>query len=232
MVKLPIGFRFHPTDEELVVHYLKRKALSFPLPASVIPEFDVFLTNPWDLPGDVKERRYFFSSGKGFGNKCRRVTGCGYWKAIGKGIQIVASGSSRAVGMKRTLVFYEGKLGAGTRTQWVMHEYRLVGLGTAPSSTQKCVEEMEDWVVYRVFQKRRRPKRHGVSSQPSTNNNNKAQSIIDLVVENSSDPGPPQPYSPSSSSEISELSGVGLDQEQEGSSAYSCFSSSSYMREH
>lgn len=89
---------------------------------------------------------------------------------------------------------------------------------------------MEDWVVYRMFQKRRRPKRHGVSSQPSTNN--KAQSIIDLVVENSSDPGPPQPYSPSSSSEISEPSGVGLDQEQEGSSAYSCFSSSSYMREH
>lgn len=50
-LKLPIGYRFHPTDEELVLHYLKRKVLSIPLPASVIPEFDVFLTDPWGLPG-------------------------------------------------------------------------------------------------------------------------------------------------------------------------------------
>ena len=50
-IKMPIGFRFHPTDEELVVHYLKRKASSLPLPASVIPEFDVFETDPWSLPG-------------------------------------------------------------------------------------------------------------------------------------------------------------------------------------
>ena len=50
-VKLPIGFRFHPTDEELVVHYLRRKAFGLPLPASVIPEFDVFQAEPWGLPG-------------------------------------------------------------------------------------------------------------------------------------------------------------------------------------
>ena len=49
--KLPIGYRFHPTDEELVVHYLKRKVFSIPFPASVIPEFDVFQTDPWGLPG-------------------------------------------------------------------------------------------------------------------------------------------------------------------------------------
>ncbi|KAL6541389.1 hypothetical protein OROGR_010875 [Orobanche gracilis] len=34
-VKLPIGFRFHPTDEELLVHYLKRKVFSLPLPAGL-----------------------------------------------------------------------------------------------------------------------------------------------------------------------------------------------------
>ena len=49
--KLPVGYRFHPTDEELVVHYLKRKVLGLPLPASVIPEFDVFQNNPSSLPG-------------------------------------------------------------------------------------------------------------------------------------------------------------------------------------
>lgn len=50
--QLPPGFRFHPTDEELVVQYLHRKALSRPLPAAVIPVVhDVDRLDPWDLPG-------------------------------------------------------------------------------------------------------------------------------------------------------------------------------------
>lgn len=51
VMRLPPGFRFHPTDEELVVQYLKRKVLSSPLPASIIPDFDVCRADPWDLPG-------------------------------------------------------------------------------------------------------------------------------------------------------------------------------------
>lgn len=50
-IRLPIGYRFRPTDEELIVHYLKRKAFALPLPASVIPDFDVFHADPWTLPG-------------------------------------------------------------------------------------------------------------------------------------------------------------------------------------
>ncbi|MBA0586358.1 hypothetical protein Gorai_017101 [Gossypium raimondii] len=38
VLRLPHGFRFHPTDEELVVQYLGRKVLAWPLPASIIPE--------------------------------------------------------------------------------------------------------------------------------------------------------------------------------------------------
>lgn len=51
VLRLPPGFRFHPTDEELVVQYLKRKAYACPLPASIIPEVDVCKADPWDLPG-------------------------------------------------------------------------------------------------------------------------------------------------------------------------------------
>lgn len=50
--QLPPGFRFHPTDEELVVQYLRRKALARPLPAAVIPVVHAAATlDPWDLPG-------------------------------------------------------------------------------------------------------------------------------------------------------------------------------------
>lgn len=48
---LPPGFRFHPTDEELVVHYLKKKATSLPLPVAIIAEVDLYKYDPWELPG-------------------------------------------------------------------------------------------------------------------------------------------------------------------------------------
>lgn len=48
---LPPGFRFHPTDEELVVHYLKKKVTSAPLPVSIIAEVDLYKFDPWELPG-------------------------------------------------------------------------------------------------------------------------------------------------------------------------------------
>lgn len=51
--KLPPGFRFQPTDEEIVFQYLSRKIFSHPLPAQVIPEIDIFSFDPWELPGFV-----------------------------------------------------------------------------------------------------------------------------------------------------------------------------------
>jgi hypothetical protein len=48
---LPPGFRFHPTDEELVVHYLKKKTASMPLPVTIIAEIDLYKFDPWELPG-------------------------------------------------------------------------------------------------------------------------------------------------------------------------------------
>ena len=48
---LPPGFRFHPTDEELIIHYLKNQAMSRPCPVSIIPEVDIYKFDPWQLPG-------------------------------------------------------------------------------------------------------------------------------------------------------------------------------------
>lgn len=50
--QLPPGFRFHPTDEELVVHYLKKKAASAPLPVAIIAEIDLYKFDPWELPSN------------------------------------------------------------------------------------------------------------------------------------------------------------------------------------
>lgn len=48
---LSSGFYFHPTDEELVVHYLKKKTIFTPLSVAINTEFDLYKFDPWELPG-------------------------------------------------------------------------------------------------------------------------------------------------------------------------------------
>lgn len=50
--QLPPGFRFHPTDQELIIHYLMKRVMSSLTPAtSIIAEIDLYKFNPWELPG-------------------------------------------------------------------------------------------------------------------------------------------------------------------------------------
>ncbi|KAL6992977.1 hypothetical protein U1Q18_011091 [Sarracenia purpurea var. burkii] len=48
---LPPGFRFHPTDEELVMHYLCRRCAAQPIAVPIIAEIDLYKFDPWQLPG-------------------------------------------------------------------------------------------------------------------------------------------------------------------------------------
>jgi hypothetical protein len=82
----------------------------------------------------MEQERYFFSNKEAKypnGNRVNRASSSGYWKATGLDRQIVSSSwkNNHVVGMKKTLVFYRGKAPHGSRTDWVMHEYRLVNLG-------------------------------------------------------------------------------------------------------
>jgi len=52
-VNLPPGFRFYPTDEELVVHFLHRKASLLPCHPDVIPDLELYQYDPWQLHGTV-----------------------------------------------------------------------------------------------------------------------------------------------------------------------------------
>ena len=58
------------------------------------------------------------------GSRPNRVAGSGYWKATGT--DKVISTEGRRVGIKKALVFYVGKAPKGTKTNWIMHEYRLI----------------------------------------------------------------------------------------------------------
>lgn len=56
-VKLP-GFRFHPTDEELVGFYLRRKVEKKSISIELIKQTDIYKYDPWDLPS--KYLMFFF----------------------------------------------------------------------------------------------------------------------------------------------------------------------------
>lgn len=44
------GFRFHPTDEELLGYYLRRKVENKPIKLELIKQIDIYKFDPWDLP--------------------------------------------------------------------------------------------------------------------------------------------------------------------------------------
>lgn len=162
LVRLPPGFRFHPTDEELVVQYLRRKAFSFPLPAAVIPEIDLGKLNPWDLPCGFGGEKYFFylRESKCEKKKGRRVsyqeTRLGYWKSLGKEKPVLASSQgNELVGLKQVMVFYKGKSPHGSKTDWIMHEYSLSNNELLKSSTQSLLASTKEWVVCQIFVKRK-----------------------------------------------------------------------------
>jgi len=48
---VPPGFRFHPTDEELVDYYLRKKVSSKKIDLDVIKDVDLYKIEPWDLQG-------------------------------------------------------------------------------------------------------------------------------------------------------------------------------------
>ncbi|CAL9230128.1 unnamed protein product [Arabidopsis halleri] len=187
VLRLPPGFRFHPTDEELVVQYLKRKVCSSPLPASIIPEFDVCRADPWDLPGNLEKERYFFSTREAKypnGNRSNRATGSGYWKATGIDKRVVTSRGNQIVGLKKTLVFYKGKPPHGSRTDWIMHEYRL------SSSPPSSMGPTQNWVLCRIFLKKRAGNKNDDDDGDSRNlrhNNNNSSDQIDIITTNQTD---------------------------------------------
>lgn len=193
---LPLGFRFHPTDEELMNHYLKRKINGrIRSEIEVIPEIDVCKCEPWDLPDKAliisDDPEWFFFSPKDRkypnGHRSNRATEAGYWKATGKDrtIKTKAPAAMAVIGMKKTLVFHRGRAPKGVRTNWIMHEYRA----TEPEFESG---EQGGYVLYRLFRKpeergptcnREEIDMSGLSSTPTKSSPGDTQHDADIFEE-------------------------------------------------
>ncbi|XP_057457346.1 NAC domain-containing protein 21/22-like isoform X2 [Lotus japonicus] len=156
--KLPPGFRFHPRDEELVCDYLMKKVTHSD--SLLMIDVDLNKCEPWDIPACVGGKEWYFYTQRdrkyATGLRTNRATSSGYWKATGKDRAIHRRGT--LVGMRKTLVFYQGRAPKGRKTEWVMHEFRIEG----PHGPPKIPSSKEDWVLCRVFYKSRE-----VATKPS-----------------------------------------------------------------
>ncbi|PKA51815.1 NAC transcription factor 25 [Apostasia shenzhenica] len=155
---LPPGFRFHPTDEELILHYLYKRATSAPCPVAIIAEVDIYKFNPWDLPAKAMfgEREWYFFSPRDRkypnGVRPNRAAASGYWKATGTDKPITSKSNER-IGVKKALVFYKGRPPKGTKTNWIMHEYRLAASLNCKQPLREGSMRLDDWVLCRIYQK-------------------------------------------------------------------------------
>ncbi|KAG6756481.1 hypothetical protein NC652_028198 [Populus alba x Populus x berolinensis] len=190
-LSLPPGFRFHPTDEELLVQYLCKKVAGHHFSLQIIGEIDLYKFDPWFLPGKAifGEKEWYFFSPRDRkypnGSRPNRVAGSGYWKATGTDKVITTEG--RKVGIKKALVFYVGKAPKGTKTNWIMHEYRLLESSRKSGSTK-----LDEWVLCRIYKKNSSAAQKSMSSvsskEYSTNGSSSSSSshledVLDSLTE-------------------------------------------------
>ncbi|XP_028795557.1 NAC domain-containing protein 90-like isoform X2 [Neltuma alba] len=162
MENMAPGYRFYPTEEELITFYLRRKLEGDQREDinRVIPVLDIYEYNPWDLPqvsGEASlrdtEQWFFFiprQESEARGGRPRRLTTTGYWKATGSPNHVYSS-ENRVIGMKRTMVFYNGRAPNGRKTDWKMNEYKAIG--GQPSSTRPSPLLRQEYSLCRVYKK-------------------------------------------------------------------------------
>ncbi|XP_074321566.1 NAC domain-containing protein 43-like [Silene latifolia] len=200
--RIPPGFRFHPTEEELLQYYLRKKVANENIDLDVIFEVDLNKLEPWDIRekcriGTTPQNDWYFFSHKDkkypTGTRTNRATVSGFWKATGRDKVIHTNG--KRIGMRKTLVFYKGRAPYGQKCDWIMHEYRLDESSTISNDTHVTNHAMsngeftqeEGWVVCRIFKKKNHIKTVDNSSINNTSNMTIDQSHYSTILNSPSD---------------------------------------------
>ncbi|KAK6115527.1 hypothetical protein DH2020_007796 [Rehmannia glutinosa] len=135
------------------LYYLKRKINSQKIDLGVIIDIDLYRIEPWDIQdmcklGYEEQNEWYFFSHKDrkypTGTRTNRATTAGFWKATGRDKAVLSK--DKLIGMRKTLVFYKGRAPNGTKSDWIMHEYRL-------HTSENGPPQEEGWVVCRAFKK-------------------------------------------------------------------------------
>ncbi|KAL0328454.1 UNVERIFIED_CONTAM: protein CUP-SHAPED COTYLEDON 2 [Sesamum calycinum] len=205
---LPPGFRFHPTDEELISYYLLKKVLDSSFTTRAITQVDLNKSEPWNLPGTESEdggermvllqpaRQEIPDGVEGEQGDGSRVLE-GHWERQGDiQLQDMVAG-----GDEENPSFLPGESSKGEKTNWVMHEYRLQGKLAyhylSPNS-------QDEWVISRVFQKTAPGSSGGGATKKRTSAAVDTSIISDVMITSSSSVSLPPLLEPSAVDVVSD----------------------------
>ncbi|XP_058078521.1 NAC domain-containing protein 7-like [Magnolia sinica] len=86
----------------------------------------------------------------------------GYWKATGRDYEIKDK-NGIVIGLKKTLVYYEGKPNHGIKTDWIMQEWRirelLRSVDKHSKNKGKSDMKLDDWVLCKIYLNRQGTKK-------------------------------------------------------------------------
>ncbi|KAL9419632.1 hypothetical protein AB3S75_037408 [Citrus x aurantiifolia] len=148
-----VGFRFYPTDEQIILLLTMKRRDPAGFSVRTIKEIDLYNFEPWELPchseiQSEEEVWYFFCEPCYKNAESKRVhrrTKEGYWKKTGRGSDIKRKYKNEVIGTKKILSFSRDDAAAqkGT-TEWVIHEIAV----------EKSPDFKKDFVVCRLERKR------------------------------------------------------------------------------
>ncbi|KAG5525702.1 hypothetical protein RHGRI_032109 [Rhododendron griersonianum] len=144
-MSVPVGYRFTPTDQELVIDYLGSKSKGKALPCDVVFEREIYGTGnkaPWQIFTEndpwTESSVYVLTKlikARGSNKRIARTAGCGSWHGETGPEPIYDQQTSpepihdqqtdpELIGYKRTLCFRTtGESGAMEKGRWIMHEF-------------------------------------------------------------------------------------------------------------
>nr|QSD99861.1 NAC family transcription factor [Melilotus albus] len=157
---LPPGYKFLPSDVELIECYLQPKIDGQPYFHDRIFDVDVYKNSPDNLSAMYKregeDHTYFFTQRNRKyprGNRPDRdVGGVGTWKATGKDHPIINNGTT--IGFKKWLVYYIGKSKDGVKTNWIMQEF-TINVDNIASSSTTSPSKLDNWVLCKIYENKR-----------------------------------------------------------------------------
>ena len=101
-----------------------------------------------------KEWYFFCIRGRKYRNSVRpnRVTRSGFWKATGidKSIYCLKE-PHECIGLKKSLVYYRGSAGKGTKTDWMMHEFRLPPNAKSTTNIANATNNLHEAVSHFIY---------------------------------------------------------------------------------
>jgi hypothetical protein len=151
MMMMPVGYRFQPTDDELVGFYLLKKVRGEELGWDGIGELDIYGEKaPWQFCGD-QEKLYVFTRLKYLSkNRVARTAGCGgVWHENSS--DKIYDDQGDVIGARKLFSFMVKEGSCRKKSNWIMHEFSFAGE----------LERKTDWVLCTI-QKKEAGSRAGV----------------------------------------------------------------------